>query len=238
VWSPIQAITTAATLPACPVGLKLGQVTRTAVSLSWSPPDDDGGSPVTGYEVGADAVRAAHRLVGPYALCQAVTRLLPASTPWGARAACNHCRLDLSRSSTRVAPAYIYAFMEGGQGLAAAGLNSVTLAAALQVQLLAVSKIAVRDLGQDWLTIYQGAGLGTNWSALRAGCKYQLRVAACNSVGFSQFSIPVSFMTQPDAPLSPAKPTALCESRVSAMHGVVMECSGLGVELHNAAIAS
>lgn len=126
--------------------------------------------------------------------------------------------------------------IEGGQRLAAAELRCAMLAAALQVQLLPVSKVAVRDLGQDWLTIYQGAGLSTNWSALRAGCKYQLRVAARNSVGFSQFSIPVSFMTQPDAPLAPAKPTALCESRVSGMHGVAVECSGLGVVLHKAAI--
>lgn len=51
-WSAIYSITTAATLPTCPVGLKLGQITRTAVSLSWSPPSQDGGSPVTDYEVG------------------------------------------------------------------------------------------------------------------------------------------------------------------------------------------
>lgn len=85
-----------------------------------------------------------------------------------------------------------------------------------QVQLLAVSKVAVGDLGSDWLTIYQGSGLGTNWSSLRPGCKYQLRVAARNTVGYSQFSIPVSFTTSADAPLPPPRPTALVESRVSA----------------------
>lgn len=78
-----------------------------------------------------------------------------------------------------------------------------------------VSKVAVADLGKDWLTIYQGPALSTNWSALRAGCKYQLRVACRNAVGFSQFSIPVPFMTAPDAPLPPPRPTALIESRVS-----------------------
>lgn len=53
-WSPVQPITTAASLPGCPVGLKLGQITRTAVSLSWSPPNDDGGSPVQSFEVGSN----------------------------------------------------------------------------------------------------------------------------------------------------------------------------------------
>lgn len=52
-WSPIQPISTAASLPSCPVGLKLGQTTRSSVSLSWSPPSDDGGSDVQEYEVGS-----------------------------------------------------------------------------------------------------------------------------------------------------------------------------------------
>jgi hypothetical protein len=89
----------------------------------------------------------------------------------------------------------------------------------LQVQLLAVSKVAVADLGNDWLTIHQGPALSTNWSSLRAGCKYQLRVAACNSMGSSSFSIPLSFVTAPDAPLPPPRPTALLESRVSNRGG-------------------
>lgn len=85
----------------------------------------------------------------------------------------------------------------------------------LQVQLLPISKVAVADLGNDWLTIYQGPALSTNWTALRAGCKYQLRVSARNAVGFSQFSIPVAFVTSADAPLTPPRPSALIESRVS-----------------------
>lgn len=92
-------------------------------------------------------------------------------------------------------------------------------ACVLQVQLLAVSKVAVADLGNDWLIIYQGPALSTNWSSLRAGCKYQLRVAACNSVGSSSFSIPLGFVTAPDAPLPPPRPIALLESRVSSQGG-------------------
>lgn len=86
----------------------------------------------------------------------------------------------------------------------------------LQVQLLPVSKIAVADLGgSDWLSIYQGSGLSTSWNSLRAGCKYQLRVACRNAVGYSQYSVPVTFVTAPDAPLPPPRPSALIESRVS-----------------------
>jgi hypothetical protein len=99
---------------------------------------------------------------------------------------------------------------------------------AVQVQLLPVSKIAVSDLGNDWLTIYQGPDLSTSWSSLRAGCKYQLRVASRNAVGYSQFSVPVSFMTAPDAPLPPPKPSALIDKQVSThVRSVQTASSGL-----------
>jgi hypothetical protein len=89
----------------------------------------------------------------------------------------------------------------------------------LQVQLLPISKIAVADLGgKDWLSIYQGPGLSTSWNSLRAGCKYQLHVACRNAVGYSQYSVPVIFVTAPDAPLPPPRPSALVESRVSSAH--------------------
>lgn len=59
-WSAIHPISTAASLPSCPVALKLGQVTRTAVSLSWSPPADDGGSAVQEYEVRSSNSSSSH----------------------------------------------------------------------------------------------------------------------------------------------------------------------------------
>jgi hypothetical protein len=91
-------------------------------------------------------------------------------------------------------------------------------AGVVQVQLLPVSKIAVANLGPDWLTIYQGPALSTNWTDLRAGCKYQLRVSARNAVGCSQFSVPVACVTLPDAPLTPPRPSALLDTRVSTEH--------------------
>lgn len=95
----------------------------------------------------------------------------------------------------------------------------------MQVQLLPISKIAVADLGgSDWLSIYQGSGLSTSWNSLRAGCKYQLRVACRNAVGYSQYSVPVTFVTAPDAPLPPPRPSALIESRVSSARTCTCTC--------------
>lgn len=37
--------------PSAPKELKFGDVTRDSVHLTWEPPDDDGGSPLTGYIV-------------------------------------------------------------------------------------------------------------------------------------------------------------------------------------------
>ena len=37
--------------PSAPKELKFGAITRDSVHLTWEPPDDDGGSPLTGYVV-------------------------------------------------------------------------------------------------------------------------------------------------------------------------------------------
>lgn len=37
--------------PSAPKELKFGDITKDSVHLTWEPPDDDGGSPLTGYLV-------------------------------------------------------------------------------------------------------------------------------------------------------------------------------------------
>lgn len=37
--------------PSAPKELKYGDITKDSVHLTWEPPDDDGGSPLTGYLV-------------------------------------------------------------------------------------------------------------------------------------------------------------------------------------------
>ena len=65
-WAHVQATTEGLQVaaPGWPMNLRFTSVDRTAVTLAWDPPVDDGGSPVTGYEYrvfgpcasGADAV--------------------------------------------------------------------------------------------------------------------------------------------------------------------------------------
>lgn len=50
-WSHVASATTAATVPASPIGLTVIGMSRTSASLRWQPPVSDGGSPVTGYQV-------------------------------------------------------------------------------------------------------------------------------------------------------------------------------------------
>jgi hypothetical protein len=50
-WSAVAAAVTAATAPACPVGLAAVGINRSSVTLTWQPPPSDGGSAVLAYQV-------------------------------------------------------------------------------------------------------------------------------------------------------------------------------------------
>lgn len=83
-----------------------------------------------------------------------------------------------------------------------------------QVQLQAKTKVAVQQLGADWLVIYDGPSTATTFSALQPGCQYMFRVAAANSAGQGQFCVPMQLTTAADAPMAPDPPEGKPSSTV------------------------
>jgi hypothetical protein len=64
-WSAYTAATTAAVPPSSPGPLALMSTTRVSATVSWPPPAESGGSPVTQYEVQLQAKsRAAQEQMG------------------------------------------------------------------------------------------------------------------------------------------------------------------------------
>lgn len=91
------------------------------------------------------------------------------------------------------------------------------------MELQAKTKAAAVYMGNNWLKIFEGDATACTINSLRPGCMYRVRLRACNSAGWGQWSVPGDISTQADVP---EVPLALQLATSGAVSSISVGCVG------------
>lgn len=214
-YSDILTATTLVSVPSAPTALVLKGLTTNSVGLAWTPPTDQGGSPIYDYQVqlsrdGGDTWTTVDH---PQSISKsyAIRGLVPGST------------YQVSVSAINAA---------GYSELLLGSFTTLSVAPTVPLE-LSVSNVTLNTLRLDWATPENNGGsnitdykievssncktytaiahtasnqIAFGVEKLSAGTKYCFRVSAKNSVGYSVATAPLEVTTIGNAP---AAPTAL-----------------------------
>ncbi|KAL0040936.1 hypothetical protein WJX79_010532 [Trebouxia sp. C0005] len=213
-WSEAACVRTAASAPSAPVGLQAYDASSSSLSVQWHEPEQDHGSPVTGY------------------LVEYATSSGRGGPAWQK----GYSGQDNSCTITRLRPGRGYSFRaraQNGQGQGpwsqvlqgstaadmpgapsqpvcskrtASGVNVRWEAPEQENGAPVVSyRLQCRDDSQDFEDVYHGSTTQFRVQGLEAGSCYHLRVQAANTVGRGEWSAETSFATTRLPPQPPCK---------------------------------
>jgi len=216
-WSPAVSFTTASAVPDIVSDMSVAGSTSNSIAVQWQEPAANG-EPIEGYRLEID-----DGLGGAFELAyQGIDRMYEAmGLESGRTYRFRVCASNQVGTGLVSLPLSCQTAAMPPSSPPQPGVNSVTQTTAMlswgpppfdggapitrwKVELQPKSKAAlVNGLSSNWTTMYEGRGTACTLNALRPGCVYRVRVAACNSAGWGAAGFPANVAAAPTAPDTP-----------------------------------
>ena len=172
--------------PSAPRNVTVARVSRTEIDVTWTAPEVDGGSAVTGYTATATATGVASATCASTGLSCRLTGLVAGTTYSIVVAGTNAVGSGASSAAKTIAAGVVPSAPGTPTTVAGNGEVAVTWTAPVDNGGLAVSKYTVTSTPESKTCSPTGAELTCVVTGLTVGTKYTFTVAATNDAGSTQ----------------------------------------------------
>lgn len=200
--------------PGIPIGVNVGSATASSLTISWSPPADNGGAPITRYELSLDGGTG-----NPDTGTTQTWTLLPPNTIHSFQVrACNSSGCSANSASVSGKTLAVARVPETPTGVSVGGAtnSSLTISWSPSANPDGMAPPDRYEVSMNSGGPNPGQALSQTWTGLASGTTFSLQVRGCNSAGCSPYSAALTGKTTGTPPVVDRAPGVMAAPSIGS----------------------